>query len=320
LAFRGHLLDAHIEYYVQFSFAPRDMEPDLLVPLRDAQIAWTAIRDFNIRVGVMKVPFTRQRVISSSALQFVDRSIVNAELSLDRDNGIQIYSNDLFGLGGLLGYQLGVFGGDGRLRANNDLGLLWVARLQAQPLGRFDDAESEADFTRSPIPRLSIGAGFAYNDQTSRQRSTTGDFYQVASMDYLHVEADFIFKVAGFSLQGEFAFRQADGRSEVMSMLPDGSTITERARNGMGWMVQAGYLFDFAPIEIAARYADIVRIGEISALSPQREVTVGLSWYAMGHDLKLQLDGSYLANEASALGIIATQERFQARLQMQAFF
>ena len=164
LALRGHLLDAHLEYYVQFGFAPRDMEPNLLIPLRDAQIAWTAIRDLNIRVGVMKVPFTRQRIISSSALQFVDRSIVNLELALDRDNGIQVYSTDLFGLGGVLGYQLGVFGGDGRLRANNDLGLLWAARVQVQPFGHFDDAYSEADLTRSPTPRLSIAVSFAYND------------------------------------------------------------------------------------------------------------------------------------------------------------
>jgi hypothetical protein len=220
----------------------------------------------------------------------------------------------------LLGYQLGVFGGDGRLRANNDLGLLWVARVQAQPLGRFEDAYSEADLTRSATPRLSIGAGFAYNDQTSRQRSTTGDFYQRATMDYFHVEADLIFKVAGFSLQGEFAYRQADGRSEVTSMLADGTEITERARNGMGWMVQAGYLFDFAPVEIAARFADIYRIGEISALGPQREITVGFNWYPMGHDLKLQLDGSYLANEVSAGGTTSTQERFQMRLQTQAYF
>jgi hypothetical protein len=88
----------------------------------------------------------------------------------------------------------------------------------------------------------------------------------------------------------------------------------------MGWMVQAGYLFDFAPVEIAARFADIYRIGEISALGPQREITVGFNWYPMGHDLKLQLDGSYLANEVSAGGTTSTQERFQMRLQTQAYF
>jgi len=101
---------------------------------------------------------------------------------------------------------------------------------------------------------------------------------------------------------------------------PDGMDITERAGNAMGWFVQAGYLFDFAPVEIAARFADIYPIGPITANVASREVTVGLSWYPMGHDLKLQLDGSYLATELTSMGVTTTQERFQVRLQVQAYF
>ncbi|GAB4202779.1 MAG: porin [Sandaracinaceae bacterium] len=319
LTFRGHFLDPSIEYYVQLGLAPRDMEPDLLIPLRDAQIAWTGLRDLSIRAGVMKVPFSRERVISSGNLQLVDRSIVNAELSLDRDNGIQLYSNDLFGLGGYLGYQLGVFGGDGRLRANNDLGLLYVARVQVQPFGRFDDQLSEADLTRSGQPRLSIGLGFAYNEDTNRRRRTTTDFYQAARFSYFHGEADLIFKIAGFSLQSEFLLRQVDGPAQVTTTI-DGMDVTETAGNSVGWFAQAGYLFDFAPVEIAARFADVYPIGAVTANHAAREITVGLNWYPMGHDLKLQLDGSYLANERVSMGVSSTQERFQARLQAQAHF
>ncbi|MFN7696913.1 MAG: porin [Deltaproteobacteria bacterium] len=324
LVFRGHLLSADLEYYVQLGLAPRDMEPDLLVPVRDANIAWTAIRDLNLRVGVMKTPWNRERVISSSALQLVDRSIVNAELSLDRDNGVQIYSNDLFGLGGYLGYQLGVFGGDGRLRVNNDLGLLWVARLQVQPFGRFDDQLSEADLTRQQRARLSIGAGFAYNEDTNRRRRTTTDFYRAAltRFSYMHAEADLIFKFAGFSLQSEFLWRQVDGPSRTTNPGPDGMEITETAGNAMGWFVQAGYLFDFAPVEIAARVAEIYPVGPADQTANHfaREVTVGFNWYPMGHDLKLQLDGSYLVNERVSMGTSRMEERFQARLQAQAYF
>lgn len=97
LTFRGKLGHEHVEYNVQLGLAPRDMEPELLVPLRDAQVAWTGWRDLSIRAGVQKVPWSRERVMSSGALQLVDRSIVNAELNLDRDNGVQLYSRDLFG-------------------------------------------------------------------------------------------------------------------------------------------------------------------------------------------------------------------------------
>lgn len=322
LVFRGHLLDAHLEYYVQLGLAPRDMEPDLLIPVRDAQIAWTGLRDLSIRAGVMKVPFSRERVISSSSLQLVDRSIVNAELALDRDNGLQLYSNDLFGLGGYLGYQLGVFGGDGRLRVNNDLGLLYVARIQVQPFGRFEDGYSEADLTREERLRVSLGGGFAYNEDTNRRRRTTTDFYQGARFNYMHAEGDLILKYAGFSLQSEVLWRQVDGPAQVTTTI-GGVDVTETAGGAIGWFVQAGYLFDFAPVEIAARFADIVPVHAgpiLSAVHPSREITVGLSWYPMGHDLKLQLDGSYLATERSSMGVTTTQERFQARLQAQAYF
>lgn len=317
--FRGHFADPSLEYYVQLGLAPRDMEPDLLIPLRDAQIAWTGLRDLSIRAGLMKVPFSRERVISSGNLQLVDRSIVNAELSLDRDNGIQLYSNDLFGLGGYLGYQLGVFGGDGRLRVNNDLGLLWVARVQVQPFGQFDDQLIEADLTRSSRPRLSIGLGFAYNEDTNRRRRTTTDFYRAARFSYFHGEVDLIFKIAGFSLQSEVLVRQVDGPGQVTTTI-DGMDVTETAGNSIGWFVQAGYLFDVAPVEIAARFADVYPVGAVTANHAAREVTVGLSWYPMGHDLKLQLDGSYLANDQVSTGVTSTLERFQMRLQTQAHF
>ncbi len=320
LVFRGHLLSADLEYYVQLGMAPRDMEPDLLIPVRDANIAWTGLRDLSLRVGVMKVPFSRERVISSSSLQLVDRSIVNAELALDRDNGIQIYSNDLFGLGGYLGYQLGIFGGDGRLRVNNDLGLLYVARVQVQPFGRFDDQLSEADLTREERFRLSIGGGFAYNEDTNRRRRTTTDFYQLARFSYFHAEADLILKYAGFSLQSEFLWRQVDGPPQQTNLDPMMVAVTETGGSAMGWFVQAGYVFDFAPVEIAARFADVYPIGPTSAVHASREVTVGLNWYPMGHDLKLQLDGSYLSSERVTGGITTLQERFQARLQAQAYF
>jgi len=320
LVLRGTFITSSLEYYVQFGFAPRDMESDNLIPLRDAQIAYTGLRDLSIRVGVMKVPFSRERVISSSSLQLVDRSIVNAELTLDRDNGIQLYSNDLFGLGGYLGYQLGVFTGDGRLRANGDAGLLYVGRVQVQPFGRFEDAYSEVDFTREERPRLSIGIGAAYNDATPRQRSTNGGRYELGGIDYMHAEADLIFKYAGFSLQSEVLWRQTDGPQTRTGVI-DGMMVTERARDALGWFVQAGYLFDFAPIELAARFADIFPLGPQSASTRQREITVGFNWYPMRHDLKLQLDASYLGDESIASdGTRTPTEELRARLQVQAYF
>jgi phosphate-selective porin OprO/OprP len=314
LAFRGNLAMPTLQYYVQLSFAPRDMEPGLPIPLRDARLTWQVHRDLEIRIGQMKVPFNRQRVLSSSTLQLVDRSIVNAELTLDRDIGIYLRSTDLFGLGGILEYQLGVFGGEGRLRLNDGTGLLYVARAEVQPLGEFEDDYSEADLSREERPRLSIGAGIGWNDDSQRVRGTTGDFFQLGGFDYLSFEVDVMFKFAGFSLLCELIYREATGLQERVGEL-DGVMVTERARNGIGWMVQAGYLFSReVPFELAARFADIHPVGAVTAIRPQREMTLGMSYYFIGHSLKVQLDYGYLHFERFEDGV------HRVRLQTQAFF
>ena len=114
LVLQGNALGPTLTYYLQLSFANLENEADLRVPLRDAYVTWAPSKSVNVRLGQMKVPFSRQRVTSSSALQMVDRSIVVTELNLDRDVGLQLFSRALFG--GKVGYTLGLFGGEGRNR------------------------------------------------------------------------------------------------------------------------------------------------------------------------------------------------------------
>lgn len=72
LVFQGNARGPSLTYYLQLSFSNLDNEADLRLPLRDAYMTWSGARDLNVRVGQMKVPFSRQRVVSSSALQMVD--------------------------------------------------------------------------------------------------------------------------------------------------------------------------------------------------------------------------------------------------------
>lgn len=312
LVFLGHLGSPSFQFYIQLGMAPGDLE-NPPIPVRDAVITWLPTPAFGVRVGQMKVPFNRERVISSSALQLVDRSIVNAELNLDRDIGVQLFHNDLFGLGGHLGFQLGVFGGDGRNRLNEDAGLLYVARVQVQPTGRFDDAYSEADLLRTPTPRLSFGAGFAYNQDTHRRRGTHGSFFQLdEGFDVLHAEVDLAFKWAGFSLLAELLWRRAIDDDANVGIV-DGEMIEERFGSALGVMVQAGYLFH-GGWEVAARFADIRPTHGASSQPEQRELLGGLGWYILDHNLKLQSD--YGVDFTGSFDAIT----HQLRVQLQLFF
>ncbi len=306
LLFQGNALGPKLTYYFQFSFSNLDTEPDLRLPLRDAYVTWAPARDANLRLGQMKVPFSRQRVVSSSALQMVDRSVVVTELNLDRDIGAQLFSRDLFGLGGRLGYAVGLFGGEGRNRLGRDFGYLYTARIEAWPFGQFDDIV-EADIARSPKPRLAIAATVGYNQRTNRARSTLGDTFTSGDVNYRHAAADMMFKQRGFSVISEVLYRAADAELRNSA----GTVVT---RSGWGGYVQAGQMVS-SRVELNGRYGRLVP-GEGTAPSVERvnEAGVGLSYYPRAHNLKVQGDYFQLRTGDPA------RLSHQVRVQLQLYF
>lgn len=309
----------NLQLSLQLGFAPRDMESDLMVPLYDAVATWTPLRDLGVRAGQMKVPFNRESVVSSSALQFVDRSVNNATLNLDRDIGVQLFSDDLFGIGGRLGYQLGVYNGDGRNRVVGDTGFLYVARVDVRPLGTFEDINAQADLGRKRPPRLDLGVAAARNIGTVRARSTSGDTLDVP-FTYDHGAVDLVFKAKGFSLHGEAIVRRATETS-ARATLDDGTEVTATSGSAWGWSAQAGYVFP-GGWEPVVRYATVMPMAALDgravpdepAVPSETEARAGLNWYVQGHDLKVQLDAGLLGGDAHPDGDV------EVRLQSQLFF
>ncbi|MGB0678871.1 MAG: porin [Polyangiales bacterium] len=301
LVLGGHALHHLVTYYIQLGFARPDLEDGNRVPLRDAFLTFHLHRDANLRLGQMKVPFDRQRVTSSSRLQFVDRAGFVRVLNLDRDTGIQLYSTDLLGLRERLSYQLGVFNGEGRNRISSDLGLLYVGRLQWTPFGAFDDL-SESDFKRGG-PRLAIAGAAAFNHMAQRAGSTQGalfdeDITLTDAEDFLHATADLLLKFRGASILIESLLRQA-------------LNAQRDTESGWGVLAQGGYLLT-PQCELAARVAHS-RPGDSSTLAQDTSAGAVFSWYFLQHDLKLQTD--YTASIDSD-----RQLAHLLRSQLQLFF
>lgn len=310
LALKGEL-PYDLSFTLQLAFANLDMESDAPNVLRDFYVEWKRLRDASVRVGQTKVPFGVQRVVSSSSLQMVDRSVVTGELNLDRDVGLIVFSDDLFGLDGRLRYAAGVFGGDGRNRIGTNVGLLYSARVRFSPFGKFDD-KFEGDPDRDHHVRFAIGGSVARNVQTNRPRGTTGTPFQVSTFDYTHAGADLHFKWNGLSLLSEFFWRQAD--SESGSGVVKGVTVTEYSRSAWGWYAQGGaYVLPW--LELTARYGDYRPIQPTDPnLHRTREIGGGVNFMIEKHNLKLQTDYFWLDNGLGGNG------RHQIRLQAQVFF
>ncbi len=307
LLLRGFLLSARWEYYIQLGFSNLDMEPDLRIPLRDAYVTWLGLRDLNVRFGQMKVPFNRQRVISSGAMSFADRTLVVSELNLDRDVGIQLMSTDFLGLNRRLSYSVGLFSGEGRNRITIAPGLLWVGRVQVAPFGGAFADYDEVAHQHETSPKLAIGLAGAYNQNSRRELSTFGNSFSTERTGYTHGAIDVIFRYAGLTLMSEALLRRANDAW----LAPEGAPAFF-TRSGWGYFFQSGYLFPKG-IEIVGRYGDLYPLAGGSAVDSIREMGPGISYYFTRHDLKIQADYAY---RDTANPLLATHE---ARLQVQLF-
>jgi len=317
-SFAGHTFDPDVRYSLEIALSPADVgisrsiteEGPTRSPLLDFYVQFTHLRDLQLRVGQYKIPSNRQRVTSSGDLQLVDRSILNAELTLDRDVGFDLRSPDFLGLGKLR-YYAGLYIGRGRgARGLDEPSVLALARIEILPLGLFDDYP-EVDFERGP-PRLSIGLGYAYLENGRRDRGILGEIpTDEGTTDSHHVYADLVFKWRGFSALVEASLRQGHrdpgGATDPMgNLLP-----VSDPRDGVGANVQAGFLFPGVPFELAGRYALIRDLGQ-SSMTDRNELTVGASYYPGRHPYKIQLDYSRLWSDTIDRG----DHRLRVQLQV----
>jgi hypothetical protein len=280
LVFTGDMLQKQFAYYVQFSMAPRDVEAENPSVVRDASFIWNGSPAFRLRIGQMKVPFDRQRVTSSSSLQFPERSGVVNELTLDRDLGVVAFSTSLFDQ---FSYQVGIFGGDGRNRLNVDDGLLATARVQWTPLGRFDDDHVEGDVKNDERARLATAVAVGFNKASPRARSTLGAFRLDDRVDYLHGTADVLFKRSGLSVLVQGLGRVATATQN------EGA----RARSALGAFAQVGLMVsEHAELVGRAGHVEpvVLAVANEESLVRTEELRVGVNHYWLGHDLKISSD------------------------------
>ncbi len=316
--FQGNAVTPDLKYLVQLAFGASDFEAGNASPVYDAYVEYTRWRDANLRVGQFFVPFDRARTIRESGLQFIDRQLSVRELTLDRDVGLMVSSQDLFGLDGRLSYAMFVGAGDGKNRLGAQMaGPLWVLRLAVKPMGRFDD-DLEGDVTRDPRPRLAIGVAGGWNIHTTRAQSTFGATYTLGTADYVHGAVDVVFKWAGFSLLAEGVVRQAQ-TGTLSGTSPSGQPLYEYTRSGWGYFVQAGYLVS-QYVEVTARWDQLYALpGSDPALATLastqgRQLGGGVNVYLAGHIFKLQSDYFYIWGPTAGTG------RHSARIALDASF
>jgi hypothetical protein len=290
----GHVLTKKLTYMIQLAVAGRDYRDGATSPIFDAYVDYAAHRDIRIRAGQYFVPFDRLRTVREFALQMADRPRPVGELTLDRDAGVMIYSDNFLHDKSPVAYRLGAFGGGGtNLVTGKKPGGLFVGRLELRPLGAIDD-DSEGDLERRKKPAIALGGAFATNLNTDRLRSTTGPTFTGGTTHYFHGAADLVFKWRGWAVQGEY-LRKVASVNAIESVDDEGMDVVEYTRSGEGWVAQTSYVFD-PPIELVARMSGMYALGDTDPAyyadlrARGQEVAGGLNYYINGHRMKIQAD------------------------------
>lgn len=306
--FQGHAFGENNKYKLEID----PLRSDNVV--LDYYLDFTQNKNASVRVGQYKLSSNRERVISSGNLQMVDRSLVNAEFSLDRDMGIDVRSNDFLEKNKMR-YVLGISSGNG---LNNfrftDFSMVYLVRFEYLPMGIFRDY-TEVDFARTG-PRLSIGTGYAFFQKADRTLGMVGlPFPDGGTANYHFAYADAMFKALGFSALTQFALRTGTRNVGPITTDPEtGEPIPIVApRNGWGWMLQAGYLLPNTRLEFAGRGSIIRKMGSNTSMRDDYGATFSISWYFFRHPMKIQADVSQLWEEESF-----TEGSTVLRIQLQA--
>jgi phosphate-selective porin OprO/OprP len=289
----------------EFQELGADADPAPRFRLTDGYGELNYWREFKIRGGQFKVPFSFEELTSSRLIDFVERSLVN-NLVPARDVGAMVHGG-LFG--GMLEYAVGIFNGTGQNNPELNDSKDFAGRLLVRP------------FQLMGIPalqKLHIAGHFTQGDQdihpgptagTSLRGRTDAKFVFFPTIptrgDRTRYGAEAVYAFGPFGLYGEYVKTE-----EERNLGPGGSNLGDL--KGQGWYV-AGTFFatgeekvhgkapkvkpmnprtgDYGALELVARYAqlDFTSDGLLPGPSPSGggkagankvdALTVGFNWY-----------------------------------------
>lgn len=270
----------------------------------DAVVKWVfdKNRNWELWFGQTKLPGNMERVISSQAMVFVDRSLLNSRFTLDRDAGVQLHGkqklNDNFEIKEKFAFSQG----EGLNQTGQSTGHGYTARLELFPFGAFKDAYVGSDFKRYDQVKLMLAATYDYNQDAVRERGQLGSYISSAiapkSLQTIFVDAHLKYK--GLSWMTEYALRSTDDDNPLVfdegfvgpDEVPSNTYYTGTAIN-----TQLAYLMA-SDWEVAGRYTMVTPQKE-TGYADQTQYGFGLSRYIVGHNLKVQADVNLLQVEGS---------------------
>jgi hypothetical protein len=262
-----------------------------LASMADAYLRFAFLDEFEIYVGQMKVPYSRQYLTSSGKQEFVDRSTLRSTFVPGRDVGLMIAGELGDDESFFAEYQLGVFDGEGSNFTNDDKGLMVAGRFAVHPFGEAPYTEGGLHGHEGFLLALGVNGWLHQDDQHLSER------------DDWAVGTDLAIFWGPFSVLAELHYHER-GRRRV-------------DRRAVGWLLQLGYMIVPDKFQIALRGAEHSWDASQTDAS-RREYLLGLNYYFDGHSFKLQADFGWV--EEHEHDHIFNRDGWRFRLQLQVNF
>ena len=246
--------------------------------LEEMNIQYTRFPWFQPWFGEGKVAFGRQWLIPASRQLFVDRSAAALRFTHGHDQGLMLVGHNRRKK---LGYQVGVFNGNGRNQsADDDANKLVTGRWTWAPLGVLPLSESDP----GPPEQTALHLGAAFTRGRPEESDARHD-------EMLRWGVELGFRRQGFQLAGEwFAEDLAEREAQT------------------GYYLQAGQRLGHGHWEMAFRFS---RAPGQDQISPDLKTTaLAVNRYLVRHHLKIQADLTNLRR-------VGHPDDWEARLQFQ---
>tara|TARA_B100000925_G_scaffold288693_1_gene270190 strand:- start:2954 stop:4162 length:1209 start_codon:yes stop_codon:yes gene_type:complete len=322
LKFKGFAYHPNLTYKLELAFSNRDMSggsnytsnsPRIIL---DASVRWKFNQNLWIQFGQAKLPGNIERIISSSKLALVDRSILNSKFNIDRDFGLQMRYKFNLSKKFIVKKTFAISQGEGRNVSKGNLGgHQYTAKIDLLPFGNF---KSDGDYVGNDIerekkPKLLVGVAYDYNNDSVKTRGNTGNYMETTTgffkTDIKSLFVNSHFKYMGLSFMGEYASRTSD---DAISKNSDGSLTGDIVNDGSAINFQIGYVTP-SNVAITTRFTNIKFKDIIYPKNDTEQLTIGLSKYFVKHKLKIQSD---LTSEKS----MNNKNKIFYRLQFEIHF
>ena len=274
---------------------------------REAWIEWCYCPSFNLRMGQIKLPTTRQMMVAPELQQFIDVSYASAiggvfmpgYTDRNRDHGFLIHG--AFGCNNEWSYMLSVSNGDGGDSIRNVLdhrtsdNLAYGFRLNwafLAPIGYEEGALRQATCQWYG----EVGAwAFFYADRVDKPHQAIGDVTCGG--------LDLALGYGGWSFTAAYSICQITDADT--GLFTDDLDVTT-------WLAQIGYHFTGTAWEIAARASSVDRDpGNVAPDGSLLEYAFGVNYYLNGHGNKMQLDVAFLEASDDYIGVPVAYPGYQ---------